>query len=245
MPRLVFLIFLLAAMQLAPGPDAAAAENGCVACHDTLPENTRFAGRHKDFSGSVHQRAGITCDACHAGDPATNDKKRAHVGVYPAGDPKSRVYFQNVPDTCGRCHTAQLTAFTQSVHYAQLKKSGKGPNCVTCHGSMATRVLRPAEAKEFCLTCHNERLGIQPHRPYEAEATLTLMEETRTLVDWAGEFAAMAKGRPPSTAEDDLASARTALAQARQAWHTFNLSEVRQHLATAADAARAAKGKLR
>jgi nitrate/TMAO reductase-like tetraheme cytochrome c subunit len=232
-----------------PAPAQAAgakAENGCLACHGSLPPDTRMARRHLDFIGSVHDKAGLGCNDCHGGDPKQTDKDKAHKGVLPASDENSRIYFRNVPRTCGRCHQAQLEAFSKSRHFARLETTGRGPNCVTCHGSMATRILKASDVEGFCTVCHNERLGLLPDKPAQAEATLNMMDAVRTLVAWAREMtdAARAGGADTKAAERRLAEASGELGQAAGAWHTFNLPAVQDHLAKAAAAARATRAAL-
>lgn len=227
--RLVGVILLVAA------PAVAAAANTCVECHEGLAGPGGIADRHKGFFESAHFRAGILCDACHSGDPDATDKAAAHAGVLPAADPQSTVYFKNVPRTCGRCHTGQLAAFTQSRHFRALSATGRGPNCVTCHGSMALRILKWNEVRAFCSTCHNERMGIRPDKPIEAEATLQLMDAAQTIVTWADQAAP-----GPEGTTGPLAKAHLDLDMARTAWHTFDLGGVRNRLEAAIEKAREA-----
>lgn len=229
-----------------PEPGAGRADNGCIRCHQHLPEGTRIAKRHLDFFGSIHDRAGVVCSDCHGGDPTQDDKAKAHQGVLPAADPASRIYFRTIPSTCGRCHQAELAAFTKSRHFARLETSGRGPNCVTCHGSMATHVLKASDVQGFCVVCHNERLGVLPGKPAQAEATLRMMDAVRTLLAWGREFAASAsaKGTDTATADAQLAEAAKELGEAGRAWHTFDLPAIQGHLDKAIAAAVAAKAAL-
>ncbi len=229
------LILLVAAIPSMPAA-AAAAENRCTECHESLAGPGGIAERHKGFFESAHFRAGILCDACHSGNPDATDKAAAHVGVLPAADPKSTVYYKNVPRTCGRCHTGQLNAFLQSRHYRALTSTGQGPNCVTCHGSMALHILKANQVRDFCSNCHNQRMGIAPGKPAEAEATLQLMDAVTTLVNWADQAAPGPEG--PS---GPLAQAHLDLDMARTAWHTFDLAGVRNRLEAAIDKAKAAR----
>jgi len=224
--RLVGVILLLAV-------PAVAAANTCVECHQGMAGAGGIGDRHKGFFDSAHFKNGILCDACHSGDPDAADKASAHAGVLPAADPQSTVYFKNVPRTCGRCHTGQLAAFTQSLHFRALSATGQGPNCVTCHGSMALHVLKWNEVRAFCSSCHNERMGIKPDKPSEAEATLQLMDATKTLVAWADQAAP-----GPEGPTGPLAQAHLDLDMARTAWHTFDLPGVRNRLEAAIAKAR-------
>jgi hypothetical protein len=245
-------IFMLLTVTLAAGtagaaePGAGRADNGCIRCHQHLPEGTRIAKRHLDFFGSIHDKAGVVCSDCHGGDPTQDDKAKAHQGVLPAANPDSRIYFRTIPSTCGRCHQTELAAFTKSRHFARLETSGRGPNCVTCHGSMATHVLSASDVQGFCTVCHNERLGVLPDKPAQAETTLRMMEAVRTLLAWGREFAAQAsaKGADTATADAQLAEGAKELGEAGRTWHTFNLPAIQGHLDKAIAAAVAAKAAL-
>ena len=76
-------------------------------------------------------------------------------------DPTSPVYRQNVPATCGKCHTAEADAFAASVHGKALARGSTGaPVCNSCHGEHA--VLRLGEtgestvlASQTCESCHS------------------------------------------------------------------------------------------
>ncbi|MDH5527802.1 MAG: hypothetical protein OEY97_10905 [Nitrospirota bacterium] len=235
----MLLAFLL--LVAAPwGGIALAAEDGCAGCHDGLKSGA-MAGRHADYRGSVHERAGVGCDSCHGGNPRAADKVDAHKGVMPAADKTSRIHFQNVPETCGACHKGQRRGFVTSRHYRELESTGQGPNCVTCHGSMATRVMGVDTIEQFCIVCHNPKRGIAPEKPWEAATALTLMDQADTLTRWAGEFAELAGKKPPPA----LDTARRELAAARTVWHTFDLEQVRAHARKASAAAVEAREALR
>lgn len=82
--------------------------------------------------------------------------------------PKSRTFFQNVPATCGRCHSdsALMAPFGRSANIpAQYAESVHGlrvlgaadpgaPNCATCHGSHAAAPPGVAEVGHVCGKCH-------------------------------------------------------------------------------------------
>ncbi len=71
-------------------------QNGCKRCH--MP--------HQD---KAH---GFSCSTCHAGNDAGNDQENAHAGlISQPAQPASMV------QTCGKCHPAQVTGVTQSIHF--------------------------------------------------------------------------------------------------------------------------------
>ncbi|MBI2616218.1 MAG: hypothetical protein HYW52_11210, partial [Gemmatimonadetes bacterium] len=142
---------LVVAVLLAPqAARRPAAPNGCVTCHEKLPATTAGGHSFQDWRASPHGRAGATCDKCHGGNPAAADREAAHRDVYSSRESRSKVYYTRIPATCGSCHQQELGFFTDSRHYARLVTTGRGPNCVTCHGSMAVQVLSPGDMETTC-----------------------------------------------------------------------------------------------
>jgi hypothetical protein len=128
--------------------------NRCVECHSRQSEASGAGHGFAAWRSSRHAAIGVGCEACHGGDASATDRGAAHQGISRSSDPASAVYFTRVPDTCGRCHAAEAGYFRSSIHYARLRSDGHGPNCVTCHGSMATRILTPDSALGTCTACH-------------------------------------------------------------------------------------------
>jgi len=246
-PKIMLILSLLFFVSVHASPVFAAEKNSCIECHKNLPPGTYVGHKYPDYAGSVHDRKGVRCEACHGGDPVSRDAKGAHAGMYKSGDPKSPIYYQNIPWTCGKCHERELVNFSQSKHYLELKTSGKGPSCVTCHGSMGTFILNSAQIQEFCAVCHNSDRGILPDKPAEVEEILTLMEQTDTLIRWSEEFVNTARmqGKNVAGPEEAIRHAHQEMAGARESWHTFKMEEVRARLKEAYNAARKAKEKIR
>lgn len=226
--------------QPTPTPTPTVAESGCVGCHQALPQT--FVGHtFADWQGSRHAQRGISCDDCHGGDPAQANEDLAHQGVRSSRDPESPLYFTRIPETCGRCHTAEFGFFRESVHYQRLQETGRGPNCVTCHGAMAIAVLRPRQLESTCTACHNERLGIRPDEPLKARFLLSLMNEASErlrLIDRLIRLLGPSIRTP--AAEEHLDQARRELAQAQEAWHTFDLARVESQVERVLELARLA-----
>jgi hypothetical protein len=202
-------------------------ENSCVHCHFRLPGSSFVGAESHSWTGSIHQRNGVTCDKCHGGNPQAAEEKEAHQGVLRSANPQSTVYFKSIPSTCGKCHGAQLSKFTQSVHYKMLESTGKGPECVTCHGSMVTSVLRPDNVAALCERCHNERMGIFPYIPQKAKAVLLLLRESKALLDADTKLYHPAE----ETANARLIrNARSSLYSATLDWHKFDLDTITGNL---------------
>lgn len=235
----------------APPPASSKGTDGCANCHKGISVKTYGGHLFSDWAASVHAKRGVGCEACHGGDPSQTVEEAAHVGVYRSGDAKSTVYFKNVPQTCGeKCHVKEYLNFIKSNHYRKLEGEGKGPNCVTCHGSMAISIIGEKEMEGFCANCHNPRMGISPTRPSEARDVLLLMEQTRTVINWAQEFTKLAQPakhdkKGTATAERLLQKARVAYNLAQAGWHTFEVEKLRDSLQEAYRLARSARQALK
>lgn len=229
-------------------PQAAArpgVPNACVTCHERLPATTAAGHSFQDWRASPHGRAGATCDKCHGGDPGAADRPAAHRGVYSSREARSSVYYTRIPATCGSCHQQELEFFSHSRHYNQLVTTGRGPNCVTCHGSMAIQVLSPGEMEATCSACHNAERGVPSTAPVAARYLLVLLRQ----VDFGIGVSERLAGRTPERAQRDAASqhlrqARQTMQRARQGWHSFDLGLVEETLLQAAEATRRADSTL-
>lgn len=219
---------LFVGLLVAAAPAPAFAESSCVECHKTA--NAPYLGHDfADWSGSKHAEAGISCDACHGGDAAAKGKTEAHRGLRPSTDASSPLYFTKIPATCGACHPGELSAFEKSRHGRELARTGKGPNCATCHGSMANHVLTPRELEMTCTLCHR--------RPTQAYATMLSLDHAGKALDRLAAALSKARADRVDTAaqEKSFQEARTLHDKALVDWHTFKMPEV---LAAAQDVSR-------
>jgi hypothetical protein len=208
-------------------------ENTCVRCHARLPGSSFVSVKSHDWKGSIHQQNGVTCDKCHGGNPLAADEKEAHEGVLGSGNPQSSVYYKNIPATCGKCHSAEVYKFTKSFHYKRLESTGRGPDCVTCHGSMVTTVLSPDTVASVCERCHNDRMGIFPYIPQKAKAVLLLLRESSSLLDAESRIYHPAEGTENA---GYLRDARSSLRSASLEWHRFDLDIITRRLQEMYDA---------
>jgi hypothetical protein len=200
--------------------------NSCVRCHSQLPGNSFIGAKSHSWRGSIHQKNGVTCDKCHGGDPLATGQREAHVGVFGSSNRESSVYYKNIPSTCGKCHGAEFYKFTQSLHYRMLESRGRGPDCVSCHGSMVTTVLSPDNIAAACERCHNERMGVFPYVPQKAKAVLLLLRESKALLDADEKLHRAARGSRRAL----LRAAGASLHSAQLDWHRFDLDTITSHL---------------
>lgn len=124
------------------------------------------------YQKSVHGRAvaagksAASCDDCHE----SHDLRRAN-------DPKSSVYRENIPKTCGKCHAGESKAYLASIHGTAMTQGVmKSPVCTDCHGEHSIRAARDPESRvsvahvsQTCGNCHeaegiSEKYGIPSGR---------------------------------------------------------------------------------
>lgn len=221
-------------------------ESECARCHAIQPAGAPAAHSFADWRSSPHAAAGVGCEACHRGNPSVTSKTEAHRGVRRSSDRESPIYFSKIPSTCGRCHEGELSEFQRSLHFRELQATGRGPNCVTCHGSMAIRVLTPDAMQETCSACHNPEMRLDPNKPIVARYLLALTRETQLATALAAQVAAARAraGRPVPEAEVAIAQARRHLENAFRAWHGFHLTAIEQYVARASAETRRAEELL-
>ena len=105
-----------------------------------------------------------TCSDCHG----------AH-DMLPAGDPKSNVFRNNIPGTCGKggCHENVAIKYFAGIHGKALQEGNKdAPVCIDCHGdhqilsaSNPGSTISSANVAQVCSNCHGsvkltERYGL-------------------------------------------------------------------------------------
>lgn len=128
-----------------PKHDGAKAIDGkCLACHDDA--------HRADWEGGVHQRAEVSCVACHD----------VHAKRDPMLDASAQV------QTCSGCHRRELADFRKvSTHPL---RDGQ-MSCGDCHAPHAARdeqgLLKRETTNQLCFDCHAEKRGpfLWEHQP--------------------------------------------------------------------------------
>ncbi len=164
-------LVLAGALLLAAAPVRAAVDS-CVECHRGL-DDPRLKAPVAGFLRDIHAERGLTCAACHGGDPADPDPS--------AMDPDKG--FKGVPARaqvaamCASCHADaalmkrynprpyvfSMAEWQTSVH-AKLAARGdtKVATCTSCHGVHGIRPPKDPASPVFktnvprtCAKCHN------------------------------------------------------------------------------------------
>ena len=143
------LILILIATCFIPSGQATAAVPQvivCIQCHAAQP--ARLSQPVKLWQNSIHSEHGITCNACHGGDPMD-----AANAMSPARGYRGVPLPEAVPTLCGGCHMGVARYYMNSAHGRTLGRGG--PTCVTCHGSHGVvRASLDQINQKNCTPCH-------------------------------------------------------------------------------------------
>lgn len=168
--------------------------SGCETCHKDpkyFVENKKIFNYYQEWLSSPHKQANLDCSDCHGGNPKAAKKEVAHEGVFAITDPRSKTYFHNQVETCGRCHEQQARHFKESHHYQALEQPNGGgtlhaPTCYTCHQVMDQTPQYEAIVSRTCTTCHHEKNT--QNLPLVASKTRNMLHRlnlSKGYLDWA------------------------------------------------------------
>jgi cytochrome b subunit of formate dehydrogenase/ribosomal protein S27AE len=153
----------------------------CGRCHGNTAEMERFHLRQRSpivsYENSVH---GIALLEKHELNAAVCTDCHGSHDLHKSTNPTSKLYWQNVPTTCGKCHENVQQTYIRSVH-GQAVKAGvrDAPVCTDCHGEhtiqavkLAASRVSPANIPETCGQCHAaQRIVTQYRLPPNVFAT--------------------------------------------------------------------------
>lgn len=169
----------------------------CNACHDDAALMSKYKRTRGDavttYDHSVHGLALATngtktavCTDCHG----VHD-------IVMTSDPTSKLFWQNIPATCGKCHGDIRDKFDRSVHGEAARKNERdAPVCTDCHGehtiaavALADSKVAPANITETCGQCHKaERIATR--YGFNADVVNTYVESFHGLASTIGGVAA-------------------------------------------------------
>jgi nitrate/TMAO reductase-like tetraheme cytochrome c subunit len=126
-------------------------ENSCIKCHSSDKMKPAFITLAEEWKASWHAQNKIACHDCHGGDPKDPSMSMSpHRGFVGKPGP------QEVPEFCGKCHIGILKNYLDSDHGRAFRSTGKGPNCVTCHGSHnIQKASINIITEQKCTKCHS------------------------------------------------------------------------------------------
>jgi hypothetical protein len=190
----------------------------CIECHTSDIMPPEYQAIVTEWRKSWHYRNGVSCQDCHGGDPRDADKAMAPESGF-VGVPKPK----EVPKFCGKCHIGIMQSYLESDHGKALMTTGKGPNCLVCHGD--AHKIQKADIEiispKLCGSCHSY------DRARTIKASLLLTEQKMNEI--AAGLKALQAGLI-ATQEEDKALFQTQ-AEFRTLFHTVDVNLVRDRTA--------------
>jgi nitrate/TMAO reductase-like tetraheme cytochrome c subunit len=189
----------------------------CIGCHASEKIDPKYKDIPQKWEMSIHYLHNVSCHDCHGGDP-----KDASLSMSPqrgfVGAPK----YRDVPEFCGKCHVGILKNYLESGHGKALRSTGKGPNCVTCHGShKEEQYIQKANIdiinEGLCSRCHSyERAKIMKQALFLTEKKIGEIDRSLEELRREGIYAA-----------DDEKALFSTEAEFRTLFHTVDVNLVK------------------
>jgi DmsE family decaheme c-type cytochrome len=109
----------------------------CLTCHQGGPRD--------HWTGSVHQRNGLSCSDCH------NPMAKFSV--------EGLLAKASINDACAQCHRDIRMQFNRRSHMPLPEGQMSCDDCHNPHGSLTNPLLKTATVNETCYQCHAEKRG--------------------------------------------------------------------------------------
>jgi nitrate/TMAO reductase-like tetraheme cytochrome c subunit len=145
----------------------------CATCHADPKVVKKYKIPISDplaaYKKSVHGIAVLTERNFHA---ATCNSCHGSHDIRTMDDPRSPIFWKNVPETCGQCHEEIYQQYTESVHWSAAAHGIKdAPVCTDCHGEHEVKSPQDPEspvhplrvAAATCEWCHGSELIAQKY----------------------------------------------------------------------------------
>jgi nitrate/TMAO reductase-like tetraheme cytochrome c subunit len=189
-------------------------EDVCIECHAMDIMKPGYRNILEQWKMSWHSQNNVSCHGCHGGDPKDPALSMSHQRGF-VGSPK----YSDIPEFCGKCHVGIMKNYLESGHGKALKVSGKGPNCVTCHGSHNIQKASIEIIDEkLCTRCHSyERARIMKQAIFFTERKILDLDDKLRKLRHEGVFT-----------EDVEKSVFSTHAEFRTLFHTIDVSLVKE-----------------
>ena len=135
----------------------------CARCHANTVEMQKFHLRQDNPIGSYEKSVhGIALLEKHELNAAVCTDCHGSHDLHKSTNPNSKLYWQHVPATCGKCHENVERTYVHSIHGKAMAQGVRdAPVCTDCHGEhgisavkLASSRVSPANIPETCAQCH-------------------------------------------------------------------------------------------
>ena len=186
----------------------------CVTCHEDLWAAAKKEGKTQEFArlGVVVEQIEHYMKSIHAR-PNREDQSRTNATcynchdahyVYPPGSAARAEWRLGIPDTCGKCHSAQRVEYVDSVHGRLVMAAGSpaAPVCSDCHTTHDVDRPKLDRIKlvitKNCGNCHAENSRSYANT-YHGQVTTLGYTYTATCFDCHGNHDIQRVSHPRST----------------------------------------------
>ena len=210
----------------------------CVNCHESLWKTAQKEGKTQENArlGVVTQQIDKYMHSVHAR-PSREDQSRTNATcydchdahyVYPRGTPIREQWRLNIPNTCGKCHSNELKAYSGSVHGKEVleKHNPKAAICADCHTTHDIADPDLSSTKlvitKNCGGCHQENLETYL-ATYHGQVNRLGYAHTAKCFDCHGSHNVQRVDDPKSTVHPDnrLTTCKKCHANATKGFTTF------------------------
>lgn len=146
----------------------------CGQCHSNAAKMKNSLLKQQDPVLAYHENVhGLALKGGNLAAAVCTDCHGSH-DLHRATNPQSKLFWQNIPKTCGKCHENVLNTYMRSIHaQAMIKGERDAPVCTDCHGEHAIEAVKQAGSKVFslrvpetCGQCHGiERINTKYSLP--------------------------------------------------------------------------------
>ena len=210
----------------------------CVNCHDDLWKEAQRSGTAKEHArlGVVVQQIDNYMHSVHAR-PSRDDQSRTNATcyncheahyVYPLGSQERADWRLTIPNTCGKCHYLQRSAYATSVHGQEVlqKKNAAAAICSDCHTTHQIDRTDKDDVKvaitKNCGSCHQKSYESYRHT-YHGQVHTLGYAYTAKCFDCHGSHAVQRVADVTSSVHPDnrLTTCRQCHANATQGFVSF------------------------
>jgi len=162
----------------------------CIDCHKEFSKNKHPVRTFASIKEYRKEAINI-CNQCHKKE-VEEFKNSIHGKAYSKGELNApdclkchgyhnvaKITTNNQLEMCAKCHTKELAAFKESIHYKTLSEGNTAaPTCASCHKAHDVKPINMADLNNSCLTCHKDAEKVHNKWLYNPPFTLVSFVKT-------------------------------------------------------------------